>query len=297
MERLDDLEAFLAILEKGSQTAAARHLRRSLQSLNRSLTALERAVGVELVKRTTRRSEPTEAGRVFYERIKPAVSEILVARSEVASIRNVASGSLKVGAPVVFASSYVAPIISRFLQLYPNIEIELTASDEQVDLLANGLDVAVRIGQSADESLIARRLHALRVVTFATPAYFSERGRPNHPKELERHDCILRSGQTSTEKWKFRIGGKPQTVSVSGRFRTNSASAIRAAAREGLGIARLPLWQIRDLLEQGDVSIVLPEYEDDGMPIQLVWPPTKAPLERTRRFVDYLSSELQSELL
>ena len=151
MERLDDLEAFMAIVEKGSQAAASRHLRRPLQSLNRSLIALERAVGVELIKRTTRRSEPTEAGRIFYERIKPAIAEIIEARNEAANIRGEVSGSLKVGAPVLFASCYVAPIIARFLKLYPNVEIELKASDEQVDLLADGLDIAVRIGASADE--------------------------------------------------------------------------------------------------------------------------------------------------
>jgi DNA-binding transcriptional LysR family regulator len=297
VERLDDLEAFLAIIEKGSQAAASRHLRRPLQSLNRSLIALERAVGVELVKRTTRRSEPTEAGRVFYERIRPAVAEILEARSEAASIRGEVSGPLKVGAPVVFASSYVAPIIGRFLKLYPNVEIELRASDEQVDLLAEGLDVAVRIGESVDEALVARRLYALRVVTFGTPSYFSEHGRPERPKDLEDHHCILRAGADVIDKWPFRIEGKPQAVKVNGRFRTNSASAIRAAASEGLGLARLPLWQIRDLVDEGEVVIVLSEFETEGMPIQLVWPPTKAPLERMRRFVDFLSSGLQTDLL
>ena len=297
MERLDDLEAFLAIIERGSQTAASRHLRRPLQSLNRSLVALERAVGVELVKRTTRRSEPTEAGRLFYERIKPAVTEILEARSEAANIRGEVSGPLQVGAPVLFASSYIAPIIGRFLQLYPNVEIELRVSDEQVDLLAEGLDVAVRIGKSVDESLVARRLHALRVVTFGTPSYLSEHGRPRHPNDLEGHRCILRAGPDVIDKWNFRVEGKLQTVKMEGRFRTNSAAAIRAAASEGLGLARLPLWQIRDLVDQGKVAIVLSEFETEGMPIQLVWPPTKAPLERVRRFVDFLSSGLQTDLL
>jgi DNA-binding transcriptional LysR family regulator len=297
MERLDDLEAFLAIIEKGSQAAASRHLGRPLQSLNRSLMALERAVGVELVKRTTRRSEPTEAGRVFYERIKPAVAEIIEARNEAANIRGEVSGRLKVGAPVLFASSYVAPIIGRFLKLYPNIEIELKASDEQVDLASEGLDIAVRIGESVDDSLVARRLHALRVVTFGAPSYFADHGRPKHPDDLESHSCVLRAGADATEKWLFRIDGKPHTVKIRGRFRSNSAAAIRAAAAEGLGVARLPLWQIRDLVEQGALVIVLSEFETEGMPIQLVWPPTRAPLERMRRFVDFLACGLKTDLL
>ena len=297
MERLDDLEAFVAIVEKGSQAAASRHLRRPLQSLNRSLIALERAVGVELVKRTTRRSEPTEAGRMFYERIKPAVAEIIQARNEAANIRGEVSGPLKVGAPVLFASSYVAPVIGRFLKLYPNVEIELKASDEQVDLIADGLDIAVRIGDSVDESLTARRLQALRVVTCGAPSYFAQHGSPKHPDELEGHHCVLRASTGVADKWPFRIGGKLQTVSVSGRFRSNSAAAIRAAASEGLGLAQLPLWQIREFVDEGTLAIVLSEFETEGMPVQLVWPPTRAPLERMRRFVDFLANGLKTDLI
>jgi DNA-binding transcriptional LysR family regulator len=294
---LDDLEAFLAVIEKGSQTAAARHLRRPLQSLNRSLMTLERALGVELVKRTTRRSEPTEAGRVFYDRIKPAVGEIIAARAEAADLRSEISGSLKVGAPILFASSYVAPIVASFLKLYPGVDVELRASDEQVDLAAEGLDIAVRIGDSADESLIARRLQELRVVVVGAPSYFAEHPRPQHPEDLAQHACILRAGAEVVDKWPFRVGSKPRSVRVHGRFRSNSAAAIRAAAQGGAGLARLPLWQISDLVAQGALLIVLPEFETEGMPIQLVWPPTRAPLERVRRFLDFLTSSLKTDLL
>src|SRR3954465_168281 len=297
LERLDDLEAFLAVIEKGSQAAASRHLRRPLQSLNRSLIALERALGVELVKRTTRRSEPTEAGRVFYERIKPAVAEIIAARAEAADLRGEISGSLKVSAPVLFASSYVAPIVGRFLKLYPGVDVELRASDEQVDLAAEGLDIAVRIGDSADESLIARRLHALRVVIAGAPSYFAEHRQPQHPSDLAQHACILRVGAEVVDKWPFRIDGQHQSVRVHGRFHSNSAASIRAAASEGAGLARLPLWQVGDLVAQGALTIVLPEFETEGMPIQLVWPPTRAPLERVRRFVDFLAGSLKTDLL
>jgi DNA-binding transcriptional LysR family regulator len=297
LERLDDLEAFLAVIEKGSQAAASRHLRRPLQSLNRSLMALERALGVELVKRTTRRSEPTEAGRLFYERIKPAVAEIIEARAEAASLRGEITGPLKVGAPILFASSYVAPVVSRFLKFYPNVDVELRASDQQADLVAEGLDIAVRIGESADESLIARRLHALRVVTVGAPSYFAEHGRPKYPGDLEQHACLLRGGTDLADKWPFRIDGHIQSIKVHGPFRSNSAASIRAAAREGTGLARLPLWQVSDLVAQGALAIVLPEFESEGMPIQLVWPPTRAPLERVRRFVDFLAGSLKTDLL
>src|SRR5207245_2633279 len=175
---------------------------------NSGWCALAQRPRVALVNRTASRSGPSEAGRVFYERIKPAVAEIIEARAEATNLRGEISGSLKVGAPVLFASSYIAPIVSRFLKLYPNVDVELRASDEQVDLVAEGLDIAVRVGESADESLIARRLHALRVVVAGAPSYFAEHGRPKHPVDLEQHACILRAGTDVIDKWPFRIDGR-----------------------------------------------------------------------------------------
>lgn len=296
MERLDDLEAFLAVVDKGSQAAASRHLRRSLQSVNRSLLALENTVGVELVKRSTRKSEPTAAGRAFYERVKPAFAEILQAREEAASAREEISGLLRIGAPVLFAASYVGPAVCDFLRLYPQVEVELKASDEQVDLFDEGLDLTVRIGDSVDESLIARRINALRVVIVGAESYFAEHCRPTRPQDLVAHNCILRADQGIFDEWPFRVDGNLQAVKVSGSLRTNSASVICTAASQGLGIARLPLWQIRDIVERKRVEIILPEFEAERMPIQLVWPPTRVPLERTRRFADLLAARLKTEV-
>jgi DNA-binding transcriptional LysR family regulator len=296
MERLDDLQAFLAVVEKGSQAAASRHLRRSLQSVNRSLLALESAVGVELVKRSTRKSEPTAAGRAFYERIQPAFVEILQARNEAASAREEISGLLRIGAPVLFASSYVGPAVCDFLSLYSRVEVELKASDEQVDLFDEGLDLTVRIGESIDESLIARRVNSMRVVTFGAESYFAKHGRPRRPQNLAEHNCIVRADQGIFDEWPFCIEGDFQAVSVSGSLRTNSAAVIRTAASEGIGLARLPFWQIRDLIEQKTVEIVLAEFEAERMPIQLLWQPTRVPLQRTRRFADLLAARLKAEL-
>ncbi|HEU0059149.1 MAG TPA: LysR substrate-binding domain-containing protein, partial [Hyphomicrobiaceae bacterium] len=173
MHRLGDLEAFLAIVERGSQTAAARQLRRSLQSINRSLLALERSIGVELVRRTTRKSSPTEAGRTFYNRVHPAFQEIAAARLDAANRHAEPSGSMRLGAPVLFAPAYVVPAISDFMRSYPRVEIELKTSDRNVDLLEEGLDLAVRIRHLPDSRLRAQRLGELRVVTYAAPAYLA----------------------------------------------------------------------------------------------------------------------------
>ncbi|MCO5082318.1 MAG: LysR family transcriptional regulator [Rhizobiaceae bacterium] len=295
MERLDDLEAFLAIVEKGTQAAAARHLRRSLQSVNRSLAAIENAMSVQLIRRSTRRSEPTEAGLEFYNHVKPAFSKIMQARLQAASQQEHISGALTIGAPHLFATDYIAPAVCEFIDLYPRLDIELQASDEQVDLLDRNLDLAVRIGHSVDESLIARRVNSMRVVTFGALSYFAKHGKPMHPRDLVNHECVLRAAATIVDTWSFRIDGDDHPIKVQGRFRTNSATAMRAAVANGLGIGQLPYWQVRSLIEQGSAEIVLGSFEADRIPIQLAWSPARPPLERTRRFVEFLAARLKAE--
>lgn len=297
MERLDDLEAFLAIVEKGGQTAAARYLGRSLQSVGRSLAALERSVGIELVQRTTRRSAPTEAGLAFYQRVKPALAEIRDARLEAAERRAEPTGLLRVGAPVLFAAAFVAPAVCDFMERHPGVEVELKASDRPVDLLAEGLDVAVRIRELADSTLRARRLGELRLVVFGAPAYFARHGRPRHPDDLARHACVVRLGDGNAEAWTFRVDGRRRTVRVSGRFRTDSTAAGHAVVARGLGIGFAPLWQIRDLVEAGRVEVVLQAFEGPGLPIHAVLPPSRILPAKSRLFVDLLAERLKGETL
>jgi len=285
MDRSEDLEAFLAIVEHGSQTAAAKHLRRSLQSIGRSLAALERSLGVELVRRSTRRSNPTPAGLAFYRRVKPAWLEIDAAKREVGSERAEPRGLLRVAAPVLFASTYVAPAIGEFLSRYPEVDVELKASDRRVELYEEGFDVAVRIRQLPDSELKARRLGALRVVVYGAPAYFARHGRPKHPDELVRHQCVIRSTDPDGDRWKFRIRGRHEIVRVRGRFRTDDAAATRVA----------PLWQIQPLVASGEVELILQDYETAKLPIVAVSPPTKLPLPKTRLFVDLLAARLGRE--
>lgn len=297
MNRLDDIEAFLAIVENGGQAAAARHLGRSLQSINRSLATLEQAIGVELVRRTTRQSSPTEAGLAFYKRVKPAFVEIGEASREAASRSSEPSGLLRIGAPVLFASAYVTPVICDFMERYPGIEVELKVSDRQVDLIDEGLDLAVRIREMPDSTLKARRLGELRVVVFGAPSYFAKHGRPQHPGDLRRHQCIVRTGDTGAGSWPFKVGGRRKTVRVSGHFRTDSTAAIHAAVAHGLGIGFAPLWQIRELVDRGMAELVLEDFEAARLPIHAVWPSTTLPLAKTRLFTDFLAARLKCERL
>jgi DNA-binding transcriptional LysR family regulator len=297
MHRLGDLEAFLAIVERGSQTAAARQLRRSLQSINRSLLAVERTIGVELVRRTTRKSSPTEAGRAFYQRVKPAFQEITAARLDAANRRTEPSGLMRLGAPVLFAPAYVVPAISDFMRRYPRVEIDLKASDRNVDLLEEGFDLAVRIRQLPDSRLRAQRLGELRVVTYAAPAYLAEHGRPKQPADLRRHECVLQATDGELETWPFRVAGRQRAIRVHGRMRTDSTAAAHAAVARGLGIGRTPLWQIRDLIDQGSVELVLESFEPAKVPVHAVWPASKIAAEKPRLFVALLAARLKREPL
>jgi DNA-binding transcriptional LysR family regulator len=293
MDRLYDLEAFLAIVDKGSQTAAARHLDRSLQSVGRSLAALEHSLGVELVRRSTRRSNPTDAGVRFYSRLKPAFLEINAAKRELQSKRAEPSGRLRVSAPVLFASAFVAPAICDLVQRYPQLDVELKATDRKVDLYEEGFDVAVRIRQLPDSELKARRIGTLRVVVFGAPAYFAKHGRPKRPEDLERLECVLRSAEPGGDRWPFRVRGRRVMVRVGGRFRTDDAAATRVAVAGGIGIGMAPFWQVQLLLDRAEVEIILEEFETPGLPIVAVSPPSKQPATNVRLLVDLLAARLK----
>jgi DNA-binding transcriptional LysR family regulator len=294
MNRVDDLEAFLAIVEKGSQSAAARHLKRTLQSISRSLSSLERSVGVALIRRTTRQSHPTEAGLAFYARVKPAVAEIDNARVEASDLGRKLSGRLCVGAPALFAQAFVVPAICDFLARFPLVEVDLRTADRPVDLLEEGLDVAVRIRNLPDSSLKARRLGQLRRVAFAAKSYLQRHGRPLHPSELAQHKCIVRAVDGADEAWTFRLDGQDRAVPVQGRFRTNDTTAIHAAVARGLGIGFAPFWQVHEMVERGTVELVLPDFEAGELPIYAVLPPTRTQPAKARRFVDLLAAQLKT---
>jgi DNA-binding transcriptional LysR family regulator len=230
-------------VEKGSLTAAAKQLGRSLQSVSRSLAALEGDLGVELVARTTRRSAATEAGLAFYRRVGAALSEIEAAKLETANHSSEAAGLLRIASSTVFAPLYVVPAVSAFLKLHPKVDVELDLSDSYVDLIENGYDLAIRLGELPDSSLKARRLANLRRVVFAAPGYLAKHGRPREPEDLIRHECIIRTTARDSNAWPFVVGGRRKTVKVAGRFRSSGAQAVNEAAAQGLGIANSPLWQ------------------------------------------------------
>ncbi|PLP60457.1 LysR family transcriptional regulator [Mesorhizobium loti] len=295
MDRFGDVEAFLAIVERGNLSAAARHLGRSLQAVSRSLATLEKSVGVELVRRTTHKTQPTEAGHDFYRRVKPALLEIAEARTEAGNRSAEPSGLLRVGGPELFGPSYLIPVVARFMELHPKLEVELSLSNRFVDLAQEGIDLAIRIGELPDSDLKARRLGAMRRVVFGAPSYFGKHGRPRHPSELAQHPCVFRNTDRDAGAWQFRDGGKSLTVKVDRRLHLDNAAASHAAVAVGLGIGRVPLWQIQDLVDSNTVEVILEDFEQPAVPVHIVWPVARLPLAKTRLFIDFLAANLDIE--
>jgi DNA-binding transcriptional LysR family regulator len=297
MSRIEDYQAFTAIVEKQSLTAAARHLGRSLQAVSRSLAVLERDLGVELVRRTTRRSNPTDAGLAFYQRLSAALAEIDSAKVATSNRRVEATGVLRIAGSTGFTPLYVVPALPEFLAAHPGVEVELELSDRYIDLVGEGFDLAIRVGQMPDSALKARLLADSRRVVFAAPGYLATHGHPRSPEDLVRHQCIIRTSARDGNAWPFTVNGRSRTVKVAGRFRTSGAGAANAAAAAGLGIASGPLWQVRSLLDRGAVELLLTRFEPPCVPIHAVWPATRLLPARTQLFVDFLVARLHKQQL
>lgn len=295
MSALEDYEAFVAVIENGSLTAAARRTGRSLQAVSRVLAQVEQELGVQLIRRTTRRLEPTQAGMAFYNRIRAALADIEVARVEASEHASAISGKLRVGGPTMFGPIYLVPAIAGFLRRHPNVTIDLELSNDFADLIAERLDLSVRVGVLEDSSLRVRQVGMARRVTFAAPSYLAEHGRPAAPGDLAEHDCVVRTSAQNALDWVYGRDGRQEVVRVRGRFTAPSADACNEAVARGLGIGLGQMWQVRTLLDQERVELILTEFEPPAIPISVIWPGGAALPARTRMLIDFLVARLSAE--
>ena len=257
MASLKAYAAYVAVIECGNLTAAARRLGRSLQAVSRLLADLEQALGVQLIARTTRSCRPTAAGERFYERIRTVLADIDLARNEVVASAVEIDGSLRIGAPNQFGVRHLVPALAAFMARYPALNVELVLSDQLVDPQAAGLDLVLRFGHPADSTLRQHRLGTVRRVIYGAPGYFAQHGRPLHPRDLRRHECIVRSGVRGAETWRFHDKQGALAVRVNGRFRSDSIAACCEAAIQGAGVGRGLLHQVREAVGQGRLEVVL----------------------------------------
>lgn len=296
MFSLRDLEVFLAIGEAGSLTAAAEHLGRSLQAVSRSLQSLEAQVGTTLITRTTRTLRFTPAGERFRERLQDIFAELEAARAEVAEEAHQLRGKLRISASTIFGATYVMPLVSDFLKMHPGLSAALELADEFLDPVKGGIDITLRIGETPDSRLVARRLAWVRRVLFAAPAYLEQHGRPDTPADLAGHECVIRTNAAHPRLWRFQSPGQEEiAVAVNGRIQANRADAVNQAVACGMGIGLATLWQIRPLLEAGKVERLLTAYEPTPAPLNALWVRAPRLPARTRRFIDFLAERFADE--
>jgi DNA-binding transcriptional LysR family regulator len=293
MDRIDELIVFTAIVEAGSLVAAARRLRRSSPAVTRSLAALEQRVGVRLIQRTTRQLALTDAGRRLASRARQLVIGYSEAISRVDCNEDVQlRGLLRVTAPSLFGRWHITPIVASFLDAHPGIRVELVLTNRNLDLIEDGLDVAVRIGPLADSSLVARRVGQVRRVLFASPDYLARRGRPHTLRDLKVHEIIFNSDRPVPPVWRFRGSGRDRAVRFTPRFMVTDVEAVLLAAKAGRGIGRALSYQVADDLAAGALVRLLRGLEPPALPVQLVIPTARHMSANVRFFLDHVAKAL-----
>ncbi|MBF0340584.1 MAG: LysR family transcriptional regulator [Magnetococcales bacterium] len=292
MDRLAFMETFVRVVESGSFAAAARKGGVSRAAVSKYIEALEEHLGARLLNRTTRRLHLTVEGEVYYQRCRHILEEIGEAEEAVTHLHAAPRGVLRVTAPVSFGIRYLAPLTAEFQLAYPDIEMDLLFNDRFVDLVEEGIDVAVRIGTLGDSSLVARRLTTTRMTLCASPGYLAKRGEPRTPEELNGHACLLYSLTSLPGVWRFRRDGEEYSVRVAGVMRANNGEALQAAARAGLGLVVLPNFLIVRDLQLGLLRSVLEDYALPSLGIHAVCPSSRHMSAKVRGFIDFLISRL-----
>jgi DNA-binding transcriptional LysR family regulator len=292
LDLLHAMDVFIAIAEKGSLTAAADALDTSLPTVVRTLAALEREVGARLFHRTTRRLSITEDGRAYLTQVRQVKDAVEASRQVLAQTRKEPEGVICCTAPVTYGELFVAPSVARYMQAHPRVQVRLLLLDRLVDLIQEGVDVAVRIAPLADSSLFARPLAQVRQVIAVSPKALRRLGRPRHPLELQERPCVLHGGIGELNAWQFRVDGRPQRVRVQGALTCNTVGATVAACREGLGFARLLDYQLALLAKRGELRPVLEDFEPLPRPVSLVYSRFTPGSVRMTSFLDWLQREL-----
>lgn len=298
MDYLAAMRAFVRAAELGSFSRAAAELGAKVSTVSRQIAALEADLGIALFNRSTRRLHLTEAGAAFRERAAGILEDIADARQATASLNDRPQGLLRIAMPGAFGRRHVMPHLRDFLSAYPAIRIDAALSDQTVDLIASGADVAVRIGALADSSLIARRLAPQRRVLVASPAYLAGHPPIDQPACLMGHEC-LHFTLVPRPAWYFtpraEAGAEPAEVTVRGWLRANDSEALLRAVRDGLGIALLPTWVAGEAVRAGQLTLLLPEWEAaiGPGPAPAIWgvfPPKKVVPPKVRAFLAFLES-------
>ncbi|TIQ36061.1 MAG: LysR family transcriptional regulator [Mesorhizobium sp.] len=289
MDPLEGIAAFTRVVDSGSFSAAARHLKISKSAVSANVQRLEQRLGIRLLNRTTRRLSMTEAGAAYYRHCARILAEAEAAEQAATALQREPRGTLRISAPNSFGWMHVAPAVPAFLKRYPELSVDISLSPAYVNLVDEGLDLAIRIGVLEDSPLIVRKLAPSRLVACAAPAYLEEHGVPHEPDDLAKHNCLCTDLLPWGDEWRL-VGKRGEVrVAVSGNVRSNSAETLRAAVLQGIGIAVLPTWAAGEALRAGALRRVLEAWKLPTSTIYAVYPGNRLMSMKVRAFVDHLA--------
>jgi DNA-binding transcriptional LysR family regulator len=295
LDQLAAMATFVRVIDAGSLSAAARSLPSSLTSVSRQISALEQHFGTPLLLRTTRQLALTDDGRILYERAKSILGELGELEAMLSRGRHEPTGRIRVSAPTLMGRLLIAPLLAEFLRRYPRLAVDLLLVDRAVDMIEEDIHLSLRVGHLPDSQLVARKLADLRMVHCASPAYLERRGLPKLPSELSRHDCLVFSDSPGIAEWRFKESAKSERkIRISGRLWVNSLDALVTAAKDGVGIVRVPSWQVEADVAAGSLRHILTDYEPPPTAINLLFQPSRLTLLKARAFVDYLVERWRS---
>ncbi|MBW3698203.1 LysR family transcriptional regulator [Vibrio sp. T187] len=287
MANWEGVSEFVAVAELESFTGAAKKLATSVAQISRRVSTLEERLAVKLFNRTTRKVSLTEAGQVYYQQCKQLVEGLELAELAVTQMQSTPKGLLKVTAPVTYGERMLAPLLHQFIQLHPQVELDLMLTNQKLDLIDQGVDVAIRLGRLEDSSLIAKRLSQRQLYVCASPEYLERYGEPHTLSELSNHQCLV----GSFEHWRFKENKQSRSVRVNGRIKCNSGLALLDAAKHSVGLVQLPDYYVNDALDSGELVEVLTDYRDDKEGIWALYPQNRNLSPKVRLLVDFLSEQ------
>jgi DNA-binding transcriptional LysR family regulator len=295
MDRLIQMQVYVAVAEEEGFAAAARRLKMSPPAVTRAIAKLEEGLGTKLLNRSTRYVRTTEAGMRYLEDARRILEDIQLADESAAGINAQPQGHLTVTAPVLFGQKYVIPGIVDYLKQFPNTEVEAVFYDRVVNLLEEGLDVGIRIGELPDSSMRALPVGTVNMVLVASPNYLKEFGIPKTPTELDSHTIVQSHAGSLSNEWRFTHNGKPQLHKVKPRLTVTGNDAAIMAAKEGFGICRLLSYQVSDELNNGNLETLLDAYQLPPLPVHIVHREGRLASVKVRAFIDLMAEKLRAD--
>ena len=296
MDRFEEMQTFVRVVETGSLSAAAERIGVARSAVSRRLADLETRLGVQLLNRTTRRIRLTEVGNRFFQHCQRILAEVEESEQQISSAHGQLRGTIRIAAPLSFGNRHLAPVLDDFLKQHQELQLDMILDDRLVNLMNEGVDLAVRIGRLEDSTLIARRLAPARMVLCASPDYLQQHGEPDHPAQLTHHQGLSYSNMPESQHWAFKDGnGQTISVRLPLRLRANNGDYLLQAAIDGLGVLNSPSFIAYEAIEQGKLKPILSDFQLDDIGIYAIYPAQRHLPRRVRELIDFLVQRFGGE--